>query len=152
MNRILGIATIAATLFGCAGTLGGKTRDSLREGVTGKQADLQACYAEALQRNRDAAGQVEVALHVQHDTKNVHQVDVGESAIQDQEMQACVQRALVGVTVAEAPSQNVRAHFLIDFQPNGEAPAVVEGAPGADAAGGTVPAGDPAAETAGAQE
>lgn len=136
MNRILAVAAISAAMFGCGGTLGGKTRDELRAGVTGKQADLQACYTEALTRNRETAGRVEVALHVKADTKLVDQVEVPESAIQDQEMQACVQRALTGVTITEAPRQNVRAHFLIDFAPSGDAPpAAAEGTEAGAAAG-----------------
>jgi len=140
MIRVTTVAALAAALFGCSGTLGGKTRDQIREGMTGKQAELQQCYADALGRNRDAAGQVAVALHVKADTKTVDQVDVEESAIEDQEMQACVQRALTGVAIPEAPGQNVQAHFRLDFQPSGDAPA----AP----AEGTMPVGEAPAEGA----
>ena len=103
MNRVIFVLAIASTVFGCAGTLGGKTRDALREGVTAKQADLQTCYAAALAKNRDAAGQVELAVHVQSNQKTVHQVDVVQSAIDDTEMQACVQR-----TVGAAEGCSVR--------------------------------------------
>jgi hypothetical protein len=137
VKRVILLFAFGTAVFGCAGTLGGKTRDALREGVTGKQAELQACYAAALAKNRDAAGQVKLAVHVQSEQKTVHQVDVVESAIQDQEMQACVQRAVGGVTIPEAPSGNVEAHFVLDFQPSGEAPpAAAEGAAPAEGAEG----------------
>jgi hypothetical protein len=123
MKKATTLAAVAAALLGCSGTFGGKTRDALRTGLTDKQADLQACYAQALARNREAAGRVEVALHVTHGQKTVSQVDVPQSAIQDPEMQACVQTALRGVTIAEAPRQNVRAHFYLEFQPSAAAPA-----------------------------
>ena len=146
MNRVIFVLAIASTVFGCAGTLGGKTRDALREVVTAKQADLQTCYAAALAKNRDAAGQVELAVHVQSNQKTVHQVDVVQSAIDDTEMQACVQRTVGGVTIPQAPSGNVEAHFTLDFQPSGEAPA-----DDAAAAGGTMPEGEAPAD-AGAAE
>ena len=135
MKRI-GLVVMGLFFVGCAGTLGGQTRDALRAGMTGKQPELRQCYADALLRNRESAGTVEVAVHIKKGTKSVHQVDVAESQIQDAEMQACVQRALTGVTIEQAPEQNVRAHFLLNFQPDGElAPTDAAGA-----AGGTVPA------------
>jgi hypothetical protein len=143
--RALVFAVFATAAVGCSGTLGEQTRDQLREGITGQQAALQACYAEALGRNRDAAGAVNVAVHVKSEEKSVHQVDVGETAIDDAEMQACVQRTLSGVTIAQGPDSNVAAHFVLDFQPSGDAPAP-EPAPAEGADATDAPEGGEAAE------
>jgi len=142
---VVAAAVAATALVGCSGTLGEKTRDQLREGITGQQAALKQCYADALGRNRDLAGAVNVAVHIKAAEKGVHQVDVGDTAIDDAEMQACVQRTLSGVSIAEGPDSNVQAHFVLDFQPEGDAPAPAP-AEGADATAAPAEGGEAAAE------
>ena len=121
---------LPALLLGCTATLGGKQRDELLQSVIKVQPYLEQCYAEALKRNRDLEGRVDVVLHVPAKQTKVDSARVASSTANDAELHACIEKQLADAVVMEGPATNVEAHYVLELQRVEAVPTETAPAPG----------------------
>jgi hypothetical protein len=105
---------LGACLVGCGI---GDAQLHLRSAVDAKQAELSACYAQALARNTNAAGDVQVWVHVESVEGRVHTLQFAQSAIQDEALQTCVRSVLTQVRLSVPPAADLQVAYVFRFTP-----------------------------------
>jgi hypothetical protein len=95
----------------------GDAQQRLRTAVDEKRGELSACYAGALQRDRNAGGEMRVWLEVDNEGGDVDNVEVSSTPIDDPGFGMCVDGVLRSVQLAEAPKANLRVEYSLMFTP-----------------------------------
>lgn len=115
-------ATMGLVLVGLVGSaLGcgiGDAQQRLRTAVDAKEKSLDECYAQALERNEGAQGDMSIWVHVSSDTGRVDSVEVSQSEITDGALQKCVETTLVGLALVPPPKANLKVEYTLRFVPN----------------------------------
>ena len=119
----LGISLVAA-LVGCGGI--GDAQKHVRTAVDAKQPSLNECYATTLAHDASAHGQMQLMLHVAESGGRIDGVEIKQSDLSDQDLQACIKSALVGVEIAPAPKANLEIEYTMTFTPSAP-PAMTQG-------------------------
>ena len=115
--RIFGILAIAASLaLGACGV--GDAQSHLRTAVDARQASLNECYRQALERSEETSGVMHVRLHMPKGANAVEQVEVMDSNLGDEALEQCVVGALDGVRIDEAPKANMAVDYTFRFSPS----------------------------------
>jgi hypothetical protein len=113
---LMAAAPLALSLL--AGGCGiGNAQTRLRTAIDASKPGLDQCYGSALERDRDAAGDMLLLVHVEEKTGRVAQVKVAKTAIQDAGLHQCVQSALEGVTLDPKPKANLKVEYTLRFAP-----------------------------------
>jgi hypothetical protein len=108
---------LAVVLSACAA---GDSQQRLRTAVDAKQATLTHCYADALTRDRAAAGMMKLWLHVPDDGTAVDAVEIESAKIKSKALNKCVRGALVGVRIGAAADSEMKVQYTLAFQPDSE--------------------------------
>lgn len=111
---LIAIGALLALAGGCGI---GDAQARLRTAVDAKNEELSACYAGALERNRNAAGTIRATLHVEDDVGRVNQVEIEQSDLTDQAFQACMTDSLQSIQLEEAPAANLEVKYTFQFTP-----------------------------------
>jgi hypothetical protein len=109
------VAAAALSMAGCGGI--GNAQVQLRSAIDAKKPSLDSCYEQALERNENLAGGMTVWVHVAEKDGTVSEVEVAESAADDQELTQCIQSALVGTQISPAPKANLKVEYRIELTP-----------------------------------
>ncbi len=115
---ILGVVFFSAfaALSGCGI---GDAQRHLRSAVDAKSQELDQCYAQALTRNRDAAGTLNANLHVGASDGRVDQVEFVGGDVRDPELQSCMTATLTQVQLPEPPAANLKVEYTFQLAPEG---------------------------------
>jgi len=121
MNRTITLGLLAAmsmlmsVSMGCAS--GNNSQVRIRSAVEAQHSALSACYADALEHDDGAAGDIQVALTVDEDG-NVDDVAVADTTIGDEEMPACVATALSSMHLRRPPAGKAHIAYTLRFTPS----------------------------------
>lgn len=121
------ILLAAGGAVGCGSALDAQPR--LRAAVDAKKVDLDRCYDVALGRNRDASGEMKVAVAFGA-TGRVEAVTAAPSKVDDKDLVACVTSALREVRVDPPPPIDVKVEYRIVFRATEPKPAEPEASAG----------------------
>ena len=113
----LRIATLTLLPLGGGACGIGNAQARLRSAVDARKSTLDECYAQALERDRNAAGEMVLWIHVAEATGQVLQVDIGEGGMEEVTLQQCVQTALQGVKLQPKPKANLKVEYTLRFAP-----------------------------------
>ena len=92
MNRLVPIA-LMLSVAGGAGCMAESTvsvKKDIRLSLRTHHDDMRECYADALERNADARGDITLEFNVKRGTKKARTVKVAESTFEDDRMESCV--------------------------------------------------------------
>jgi hypothetical protein len=109
---------ILGVLLATCAELNPKFEDSLNNALDAHKAEFQRCYEKALDRNRNAKGEMDLNLEFTPNSKQVDKARVTRSQIKDSGMKQCVSRAAKGIQTTELPGTWVDGKYTIDFQIN----------------------------------
>jgi hypothetical protein len=110
------LAGIAATIGGCGI---GNAQQQLRSAVDAKSQELDQCYADALTRDRDAAGFLNAYLHVDTEEGRIREVEFTSGDVNDPALQSCMSTTLTQVRLAEPPAANLKVEYTFQLTPQG---------------------------------
>ena len=118
MKKILtfGLCFALASLFAaCGAELNPKTQGHLHSALEAKQDAFKACYENALERDRELQGPMELVLDVHEESGKVTKAKVGKTKIGDKKMKKCVRKASSDIELPEPPGVPVEGHYTLDF-------------------------------------
>ncbi|MFW6051539.1 MAG: AgmX/PglI C-terminal domain-containing protein [Myxococcota bacterium] len=107
----------AGLLVATAGCGVGDAQQRLRTAVDAEREQLDGCFAEALERDRNLTGDMVLQLHVSRQTGEVEEVEVDRSDVGDATLEQCVRTTLAGVRLEEAPRANLQVQYTLRFVP-----------------------------------
>ena len=110
---LIGFAFVAVTGMGCSGAvrLGDAYRDDVAKTLATKNADVKACYDNALKTNKDLSGKVTVHFGVEMKTGAFKDIKTDGPP----ELGTCVSTALTGLALTPGDSNNGDATFVYEF-------------------------------------
>lgn len=101
---------------GCAAAP--QTKEQLRSAVDAKRAELNACYARALQRDAALRGRMQLWVHVDRKSGRVEKVEVGDhSGVENEQLVRCVGNALKAIRLESKPPANLEVEYTLDLAP-----------------------------------
>jgi len=110
------VAVVCLLATGCGAKLNPKFDQAVSSALDASKGEYKACYESALARDREAKGEMDLAIDFKADGKSPSAVDVKKSAIKDDEMKKCVVDATKGIQVAEVPGAPVEKQQTLDFR------------------------------------
>ena len=109
------LLALGLSVAGCAGI--GNAKKNLRAAVDTRQDNLNQCYAQALDREASAKGTVTVNLMVAEKSGQVESVEFIDAGFADQEMQTCVENAMIGIVIDPKPKASLKVEYQLEFTP-----------------------------------
>ena len=113
-----GMVIILGALPAACAKLNPKFEGSLNNALDAHKAEFQSCYEKALDRNRNAKGEMDLKLEFTPNSKQVDKAQVTRSQIKDNGMKQCVSQAAKRIQTTELPGTWVDGKYTIDFQLN----------------------------------
>ncbi len=113
----MGVLAMGVFFTGCA-KLNPKFEDSLNNALEAKKGEFKTCYEKALDRDREAEGEMDLKLQFTPDSKAVDKANVTRSDIKDKKMKQCVSSAGKSIQTTELPGTWVDGKYTIDFTLN----------------------------------
>jgi hypothetical protein len=113
-NAILVALGAAVLATGCGI---GDAQSRLRSAVDAQKPAFDQCYATALERDEKEAGSLEMWVHVDKQTGQLHQVEVSDTSLQDEQLKSCVESALTTVQMDPPPKANLKVEYILQFRP-----------------------------------
>lgn len=99
----------------CAPKLNPAFNDSLAAAMNERKADFRSCFKQALQKQREAQGDMRLMLRFKPESKQAYVAQVLHTDIADEQMKQCVSRAAQVVTTTQAPGVKVDAKYTVNF-------------------------------------
>jgi len=99
VSRIFLLSSVGLILAVASGCSIGDAQTRLRSAVDEKYNEYNRCYAEALVRDENTAGQLDAVLYVDKVTGAITNVEFDSGAVSDPELQRCLTSALGAVDV-----------------------------------------------------
>ena len=104
---------LAAGLAGCGGV--GTAQADLRSAIDARQTTFNECYREALTRDESLDGDLSLRLSLAKSETTISGVEVTHSNVDDPELVACIERALEGLSIDEAPKSSLTVDYTMQF-------------------------------------
>ena len=105
---------LALGLMGC-GSLNPKTEGQIYSALEAQKNQFQQCYEDALKKNRNIKGDVDLKLKFEPKSKRPKETAVAKSEIQDAEMMQCVSKAADKIRIEDAPGVFVEGQYTVNF-------------------------------------
>lgn len=103
--------------IGCA-ELNPKFEESLNSALDAKKGVFQKCYEDALEKDRNAQGEMDIKLEFTPNKKRAEKAKVTRSEIKDKKMKKCVTKAAKSIHTSELPGTWVNGKYTIEFTLN----------------------------------
>ncbi len=116
LTMTIALSAATALLAGCGI---GNAQQQLRSAVDAKSQELDQCYADALTRDRDAAGSLTAYLHVDTDEGRIQEVEFTGGDVNDAQLQSCMSTTLTQVQLTEPPAANLKVEYTFQLTPQG---------------------------------
>ncbi|MBN2717442.1 MAG: hypothetical protein JXX14_16440 [Deltaproteobacteria bacterium] len=110
---VMGILLVAG-LAGC-GSLNPKTEGQIYSALEAQKEQFQKCYEDALKKDRNAKGDVDLKMKFEPKSKRPRETAVAKSDIQDSEMMQCVSKAADRIRIEDAPGVFVEGQYTVNF-------------------------------------
>jgi hypothetical protein len=110
------ILVLGALASACAAKLNEKFEPALNSALDASKGQYKTCYEDALTRNREATGQMDLSIAFAAEGKAPSAVDVTKSAIDDDKMKACVTDATKAISLTEMPNVAVEKPQTLSFE------------------------------------
>ena len=111
------VLALGAMLVGCA-ELNPKFEESLNNALDAKKGAFKSCYEDALEKNRNAQGEMDIKLEFTPNKKRAEKAKVTRSEIKDKKMKKCVTKAAKSIQTEELPGTWVNGKYTLDFTLN----------------------------------
>ena len=116
MTKIMLLALFFLGLnAGCGATLNPNTEGQLQAALEAKTDAFRACYATALEKDRETQGTVGLKLDLGADSGDVTASSVNETTIDDADMNQCVADSASDISLEEPPGVPVEGFYDIEF-------------------------------------
>lgn len=115
LKSLLGLFVLSMATGGCA-SLNPNTEAQLREGLEAHREAYQACYAAALERDRNVKGDVDLVVELEAEATELSAVAVEETDIEDEDLGQCIADAAEGTILPEPPGVPVEGHYRVNLQ------------------------------------
>jgi hypothetical protein len=99
----------------CGAELNPKTEGHIVSALQAKQDGFRACYASALERDREVKGEMGLQLDIHEESGKVTKANVKTSDIEDVTMKMCVETIAGTIKLPEPPGVPVEGHYTLDF-------------------------------------
>jgi hypothetical protein len=110
------IVILGALASACAAKLNEKFEPALNSALDASKGQFKACYEDALTRDREAKGEMNLSIAFEAQGKAPSDVDVTKSAIGDGKMKQCVANAASAINLTEMPNVAVERKQTISFE------------------------------------
>jgi len=110
------IVVLGALSSACAAKLNEKFEPALNSALDASKGQFKACYEDALTRDREAQGEMKLAIAFDAQGKAPSAVDVKKTAINDDKMKQCVVGAAKAITLTEMPNIAVERNQTLSFE------------------------------------
>lgn len=118
MMRAVLIVMAAVGVAGCAKSgMGADVRADITTQMQSASDPIQACYAEALKRDRKLRGRIELDMTAAPSTGEFVDVRVVRDEVGDPTMRQCVIEAVGVLRLAKPQSTKLAIRYPIDFAP-----------------------------------
>jgi len=110
---------LSSFVLACGGSgMGKAVRTDITNQMQAAAGDFASCYKQALQRNRDLAGQINLSFHIAAKTGQFEQVQVVRDRVGDDGLSQCVQTTVAGLKLSKPQSTGLKTTYPIDFSPS----------------------------------
>jgi hypothetical protein len=115
VGLILGLGVLSTA---CGSKLNPKFDKAVSSALDATKGEFKTCYEDALTRDREAQGDMDLAISFKADATKPEDVDIRKSDIRDDDMKKCVKQAAKGISVSEKPGTPVekRQQLLFKFE------------------------------------
>jgi hypothetical protein len=115
-SSLIVLAALAG-LAACKSGGGVEQRNDIVAQMGGTKAPLDACYQNALARNRKLAGMFVIEFIAEGGTGQFKNIIVRRDEVQDPQLRQCVITEVAKLKLKEAPSSSVQINFPYRFRP-----------------------------------
>ena len=113
IGLILGLGVLSTA---CGAKLNPNFDKAVSSALDATKGEFKACYEDALTRDREIKGDMDLAISFKAEDKKPDDVDIKKSEIKDDGMKTCVKKAAKGITVTEKPGAPVEKRQKLDFK------------------------------------
>lgn len=111
---VVGCLVVGMGLMSC-GSLNPKTEGQIYSALEAQQDAFQQCYEDALKKDRNVKGDVDLTLKFEPKSKRPKDTRVTNADIKDPEMLKCVTNAADKVRIEDAPGVFVDGQYTVNF-------------------------------------
>ena len=113
IGLILGLGVLSTA---CGAKLNPNFDKAVSSALDATKGEFKACYEDALTRDREIKGDMDLAISFKAEEKKPDDVDIKKTEINDDGMKKCVKKAAKGITVTEKPGAPVEKRQKLDFR------------------------------------
>jgi len=113
IGLILGLGVLSTA---CGAKLNPKFDKAVSSALDATKGEFKTCYEDALVRDREIKGDMDLAVSFKADGQKPDDVDIKKSEIKDEGMKICVKKAAKGITVTEKPGAPVEKQQKLLFK------------------------------------
>ena len=106
---------LGALAVACGAELNPKTEGHIMSALEAKRDAFKACYEAALEKDREAKGEMGLLLDINAKPGKVTNAKVEKSDIDNGKMKKCVTDAASDISLPEPPGVPVEGHYTLDF-------------------------------------
>ena len=99
----------------CGAELNPKTEGQIVAALEAKKGAFKTCYEEALQKDREAQGDMALKLDIHQQSGKVTKAEVTQSDIKNKKMKQCVAGAAGDIKLPDPPGVPVEGHYTLGF-------------------------------------
>ncbi len=99
----------------CGAELNPKTEGQIQSALEAKRGAFKSCYEQALERDRNVKGPMNLVLDVHEESGKVTEAKVERTPIKDKKMKKCVSNAAGAIAVPDPPGVPVEGHYDLKF-------------------------------------
>ena len=113
IGLILGLGALSTA---CGAKLNPNFDKSVSSALDATKGQFKACYEDALTRDREIKGDMDLAVTFKAAEKTPDDVDIKKSDIKDNGMKKCVKKAAKGISVDQTPGVPVEKQQKLVFK------------------------------------
>jgi hypothetical protein len=110
------IMAVGALTSACGAKLNPKFDKAVSSALDATKGEFKSCYEDALTRDREIKGDMDLAIDFKAEATKPASVDVKKTEIKDDGMQKCVVKAAKGITVSVKPGAPVEKQQKLEFK------------------------------------
>jgi hypothetical protein len=116
VSRIFLLSSVGLTLALASGCSIGDAQTRLRSAVDEKYNEYNECYAQALVRDENTAGQLDAVLYVDKVTGAISKVEFNPGSVTDPELERCLTAALGAVDVEGDLKRDMQVSYTFELR------------------------------------
>jgi hypothetical protein len=113
IGLILGLGALSTA---CGAKLNPNFDKAVSSALDATKGEFKTCYEDALTRDREIKGDMNLAISFKAEDKKPDDVDIRKSEIKDDQMKKCVKKAAKGISVDQTPGAPVEKQQKLEFK------------------------------------